>query len=38
LSDAEKARRADYAIDNSGSLAELERQVERIWRELTARR
>lgn len=34
MSDEEKARRADYVIDNSGSVEELERQVERIWGEL----
>ena len=36
MSDEEKARRADYVIDNCGSLAELEQQVERVWRELQA--
>jgi dephospho-CoA kinase len=30
----EKARRADYVIDNSGSLANTRRQVETIWRDL----
>lgn len=30
----EKARRADYVVDNNGSLANTERQVERIWRDL----
>jgi dephospho-CoA kinase len=34
MSDDEKARRADYVIENSGSIAELEEQVGRIWREL----
>jgi dephospho-CoA kinase len=34
FSDQEKARHADYVIDNSGSPEETERQVERIWREL----
>lgn len=29
----EKKRRATYVIDNSGSLAETEQQVERFWRE-----
>ncbi len=32
--DAEKARLADYVIDNSGSLADTERQVERVFAEL----
>ncbi len=36
LSDAEKARRADYVIENSGSTAELEQQVEKVWKELRA--
>jgi len=36
LSDEEKARRADYLIENSGSLEDAERQVEKIWRELKA--
>lgn len=34
FSDEEKARRADYIVDNSGSGEDAERQVERIWREL----
>jgi dephospho-CoA kinase len=34
FSDKEKARRADYIVDNSGSAEDTERQVERIWREL----
>ena len=34
LSDEEKARYADYVIDNSGSIENSERQVEKIWREL----
>ncbi len=34
LSDEEKARNAQYVIDNSGSIDETERQVEKIWREL----
>lgn len=34
MSDEEKARRADYVIENSGSIPELEEQVERVWREL----
>jgi dephospho-CoA kinase len=33
-SDAEKIRAADYVIDNSGSLAETERQVDAVIREL----
>src|SRR5271157_2844190 len=36
FSDEEKARHADYVIENSGSLEEAERQVEKIWRELQA--
>ncbi|MFI5116171.1 MAG: dephospho-CoA kinase [Terriglobales bacterium] len=34
FSDEEKARRADYIVDNSGSAENTERQVERIWHEL----
>jgi dephospho-CoA kinase len=34
FSDEDKARRADYIVDNSGSAEDAERQVERIWREL----
>lgn len=34
ISDEEKARRADYVIDNSGTLAETERQVEKLADEL----
>ena len=34
MSLTEKATRADFAVDNSGSLEELERQVEAIWRVL----
>jgi len=34
FSDDEKARRADYVIENSGSIADLELQVEGVWREL----
>lgn len=37
LDAAEKVRRADRIIDTSGSLTEVERQVERLWDELTAR-
>ncbi len=29
----EKLRRADYVIDNSGSLSETEKQVRRLWEE-----
>ena len=32
---AEKVRRADFVIDNSGGLERLELQVETIWRALT---
>lgn len=34
LSDDEKAKHADYVIENSGPLEETERQVEKIWIEL----
>ncbi len=34
LGDAEKAKLADYVIDNSRSTADTERQVEKIWKEL----
>ena len=34
FSDEEKARHADYVIENSGSLDDAERQVEKIWQEL----
>jgi dephospho-CoA kinase len=34
MPDEEKARRADYVIDNSGSLADTERQVDTIMQEL----
>jgi dephospho-CoA kinase len=34
LPDEEKAAVADYVIDNSGTVAEAEGQVERIWQEL----
>ncbi len=34
FTDAEKARHADYVIDNSGALEETERQVDTIWQEL----
>jgi dephospho-CoA kinase len=36
IADAEKASRADFVIDNSGSEAGTEQQVERIWRQLQA--
>ncbi|HEX8813782.1 MAG TPA: dephospho-CoA kinase [Terracidiphilus sp.] len=35
FSDTEKAQRADYVIQNSGSMEDTERQVKKIWRELT---
>lgn len=38
FSDAEKARCADFVIDNSGSLQETERQVKTIWAELLSLR
>jgi dephospho-CoA kinase len=34
LPEAEKARLADYVIDNSGSLEQAEAQVEKIWQDL----
>jgi dephospho-CoA kinase len=34
MSDVEKTQRADYVIENSGSMEDLERQVEKIWAEL----
>lgn len=34
LSDEEKAKCADFVIENSGTLEELERQVGGVWREL----
>lgn len=37
LDPAEKARRADRVIDTSGSLADVERQVDRLWGELLSR-
>lgn len=37
LDAAEKIRRADRVVDTSGSLADVERQVDRLWNELTAR-
>jgi dephospho-CoA kinase len=35
MSQQEKAARADFLIDNSGSLAELECAVEKLWQKLT---
>jgi dephospho-CoA kinase len=34
LPEAEKARLADYVIDNSGSLEQAEAEVEKIWQDL----
>jgi dephospho-CoA kinase len=34
FSDDEKAKHADYVIDNSGTLEDTERQVERVWGEI----
>jgi dephospho-CoA kinase len=34
LPEEEKVKLADYVIDNSGSVADLEHQVDKIWREL----
>lgn len=34
FTDEEKARRADYVIENSGPIEDTERQVEKIWNEL----
>lgn len=36
MRDEEKARRADYVIENSGSTEELEKQVGAVWTELQA--
>ncbi len=36
FTDDEKARHADYIIDNSGSIEETERQVDNIWKDLQA--
>ena len=36
FSDEDKARHADYVIENSGSLADAECQVDKIWQELQA--
>ncbi len=37
LSDDEKASRANYVIDNSGSIEDTTRQVEAVWAELAKR-
>jgi dephospho-CoA kinase len=37
FSDEEKARQADYVIDNSGPLEATRQQVERIYRELSSK-
>ena len=37
FSDEEKARHADYTIDNSGTLEQTERQVESVWVKLQGR-
>jgi dephospho-CoA kinase len=34
FTDEEKARHADYVIENSGSIEDAERQVEKIWGDL----
>lgn len=36
IPDGEKARRADYVLDNTVSLPELRGQVERLWQQLEA--
>jgi len=36
-SDEERARAADVLLDNDGDLDRLERQVDRLWRDLSAR-
>ncbi len=36
FSDEEKARQADYVIENSGSVEELEPKVESVWTQLQA--
>lgn len=35
MSQEEKLKRADYVIDNSGSVADMRSQVEALWRQLT---
>lgn len=37
-SDSERRKVADVVLDNSGTSADLDRQVERLWRELERRR
>jgi dephospho-CoA kinase len=34
IPDAEKSSRADFVVDNSGTVEEAEQQVEKVWREL----
>jgi dephospho-CoA kinase len=34
FTDEEKARHADYVIDNFGSIEDAERQVENVWKDL----
>jgi dephospho-CoA kinase len=36
FTDKEKARHADYVVENCGSVADAEGQVEKIWQELRA--
>jgi len=36
FTDKEKASHADYVIENSGSLVDTEKQVEKVWQELLA--
>ncbi len=36
LTDEEKKRRADYVIANSGSVEDMEHQVEKVWKDLQA--
>jgi len=38
FSDEEKIRHADYVIDNSGTIEETEKELEKIWEELQLRR
>lgn len=33
-SDEERAERADFVLDNSGDLASLEKQVEKVWQQI----
>jgi len=37
FSDEEKAKHADFVIDNSGGIEELERRVEEVWERLRSR-